>query len=327
MNIIGTSSQRKGGSNNNLEMLLMLLLGLICGTYLSQLMQRARLQFFDDVTSQQDSSSQSSSLSLSISNSNSNSSVTAHLNNNATRILCLVVASSLHSHAAHIERTWGRRCNKLLFMGSQRDKKLNIKERHTNSWAKTRYQLQHVYQHYYEDYDWFLKVPDNTYVIMENLQHFLQAYTPETPIYFGSNDWEQMKRGYVSGAVGYVFSKAALHRFMNLGHGNGNLCSNRNYGIEHVEIARCLRNAGVVAGNSRDEDGLSRFLPVPPYAQQNLNNKSHSFFSNTAIAFHYSNFRDFYMIEYVIYKLRPFGLMQIIPEKRTTASLDYNQNK
>lgn len=310
MNIFGT--QRKG--NNNLELLLMLLLGLICGTCLSQLLQRARLQFYDDATSQL----------VATSSSVSNSSVTTRLNNNTARILCLVVASPLHSHAIHIERTWGKRCNKLLFMGSQASgKKVNIKERHTNSWAKTRAHLQHVYQHYYGEYDWFLKVPDDTYVIMENLQHLLQDYTPEMPIYFGSNDWEQMQQGYVSGAAGYVFSKAALHRFMNLGHGNGNLCSNRNYGIEHVEIARCFRNAGVIAGDSRDETGLPRFLPIPPYAKETNNNNSHEAFSNSAISFHYSNVEDFYMLDYVIYKMRPFGLSQISNQPLTQMVSSY----
>ncbi|KAM8715043.1 hypothetical protein ACLKA7_002143 [Drosophila subpalustris] len=284
-------------------MLLKFLLGLICGICLSRLWQRVRLQRPSQLET---SSSSSSSFTI------SSSSLTVGLNNdNATRILCLVVASPQHTHAAHIERTWGRRCNKLLFMGSQRGKNLNIRERHTNSWPKTRYQLQHVYHNYYEDYDWFLKVPVDTYVIVENLQHFLQGYSPETPIYFGSNNWEQIKQGHVSGAAGYVFSKAALHRFVNLGHGNGNLCSNRNYGIEHVEIARCFRNAGVAAGNSQDEEGLPRFLPIAPYAQQTLSNKSHDLFSNSAISFHYSNVRDFYMIEYIIYRLRPFGLRQM----------------
>ncbi|KAL7739537.1 hypothetical protein ACLKA6_012679 [Drosophila palustris] len=174
-------------------MLLKFLLGLFCGICLSLLLQLVRLQRPSQLETSSSSSfsHSSSSSSLSI----SSYSLTVGLNNdNATRILCLVVASPQHTHAAHIERTWGRRCNKLLFMGSQRGKKLNIRERHTNSWAKTRYQLQHVYHNYYEDYDWFLKVPVDTYVIVENLQHFLQGYSPETPIYFGSNDWEQIKQ-------------------------------------------------------------------------------------------------------------------------------------
>lgn len=160
MSSFAASSQRNGAaSGNRWQVLLFLLLGLICGVCLSRLLHRARLQFHDDVSSQPATSAASSSSSV----SHSNSSERVHWSNNATRILCLVVASPLHSHATHIERTWGRRCNKLLFMGSQRDKNgMNMKVRHTNSWAKTRHQLQHVYQYYYDDYDWFLKVPIDT---------------------------------------------------------------------------------------------------------------------------------------------------------------------
>ncbi|XP_034100204.2 glycoprotein-N-acetylgalactosamine 3-beta-galactosyltransferase 1-like [Drosophila albomicans] len=291
--------------NNNWELLLMLLFGLICGACLSTLLQRARKS--TDPTYSQYPAPEDFTSSQSVSTSISNA---------TTRILCMIVSSSLQSRALHIERTWGRRCHKLLFMGNPADNTAKLRERHTNSWTKTRAHLQHVYQHYYDDYDWFLKVPDDTYVIMENLQHFLASHSPESPIYFGSNDWEQSKQGFVSGAAGYVFSKAALHRFINLGHGNGNLCSNRSYGIDHVELSRCLRNAGVIAGDSRDEDGLLRFLPVPPY-------KSHGLLSSSAISFHYSNVEDFYMLDYVIYQLHPFGLsrdppqhqLKVIPQK------------
>ncbi|KAH8418796.1 hypothetical protein KR222_005962, partial [Zaprionus bogoriensis] len=181
-------------NNNHLELLLMLLLGLSFGIGLSQLLQRARR-----------SSSSSSEVSQSWPHSNSltyTPAAPSHKQSNNSRILCLIVPGSLHSQAVHIERTWGRRCSKLLFATTETQAvvgaaaagaaALPAKQRHSSSWAKTRARLQHVHKQYYRQFDWFLSVPDSTYVIVENLQHFLSDHAPETPIYFGSDIWQQV---------------------------------------------------------------------------------------------------------------------------------------
>ena len=43
----------------------------------------------------------------------------------------------------------------------------------------------YVYQHYYNDFEWFMKADDDTYVIMENLRYFLSNEDTNEPIYFG----------------------------------------------------------------------------------------------------------------------------------------------
>lgn len=52
-------------------------------------------------------------------------------------------------------------------------------------WGKTKKAFEHIYENYLDEYDWFLKADDDTYVIMQNLRYFLYEYPTEMPIYFG----------------------------------------------------------------------------------------------------------------------------------------------
>lgn len=66
-----------------------------------------------------------------------------------------------------------------------------------NLWGKTRDAFTHVYNHYLESADFFLKADDDTYVIVENLLHLLQPYDPNETLYLGCEF-----KGYMSGGAG-----------------------------------------------------------------------------------------------------------------------------
>ncbi|KAH8298641.1 hypothetical protein KR018_005658 [Drosophila ironensis] len=261
---------------------------------------------------------------------------------NETRVLCMVLTMPKNhkSRASKVKSTWGKRCNKLIFFSSQEDQELGaidlgVSEGRINLFPKVRKAMEYVYKNYGEDYDWFLKADDDTYVIMENLRYFLYPYDPEAGLYFGHKFRTTFRQGYMSGGAGYVLSRDALRRIYLFALNNTRFCP-YSHGSEDRQIGYCLRNVGVVAGDSRDEDGKERFmpvglhtvLPVKPttgwwpkvvfYAPQ-----SNDVCSDTAISSHYVKSHEFDIYEYLVYRLKVFG----VPEDRRSlpARLDAKQ--
>lgn len=88
---------------------------------------------------------------------------------NETRVLCMVLTlpKNHQSRVRRVKGTWGRRCNKLIFISSQEDRELGVidvgvPEDRNNLYLKMRKALEYVYRNHGEDYDWFLKADDDT---------------------------------------------------------------------------------------------------------------------------------------------------------------------
>ncbi|XP_018022250.1 glycoprotein-N-acetylgalactosamine 3-beta-galactosyltransferase 1-like isoform X2 [Hyalella azteca] len=232
--------------------------------------------------------------------------------------------------AVHVRDTWGKRVDKLLFMSTKEDAsiptiKLNTNESRTFLWAKFKRAFKYVHQHYINDYDWFIRADDDTYLVVENLRYMLSLYDPEFPIHFGQRYTSSNPEGYMTGGAGFVISRAALRKFVEEALPDPQKCRASDIGEDDdVEVGRCLTNVGVVAGDSRDELGRGRFFYQPPadqlsYALQG--NKSwewpHSFYppklgpdwlSSTAISFHHLRPDQIDEMDYLLYHVRPFGV-------------------
>ena len=72
-----------------------------------------------------------------------------------TRIVCWIATypANHYSKAIHVRKTWGNRCDKLIFMSSEADEKLpsvnlQIPETRKNLWMKTRAGFKYVFEHH-----------------------------------------------------------------------------------------------------------------------------------------------------------------------------------
>lgn len=92
------------------------------------------------------------------------------------RVLCWVMTRPTGvERCESIKKTWGKRCNVLLFMSSREDPDLpavglDVEEGRLFLWGKTKKAFTYVYKHYLDKVDWFMKADDDTYVVVDNLR-------------------------------------------------------------------------------------------------------------------------------------------------------------
>ncbi|XP_067950894.1 glycoprotein-N-acetylgalactosamine 3-beta-galactosyltransferase 1-like [Watersipora subatra] len=246
------------------------------------------------------------------------------------RVLCWVMTTpdGLMTKAIHSYKTWGHRCNKVLFFSSAENSsfpapviKVDIEEGRDHLTGKTMHAFKHIYDHYRNDYEWFMKTDDDTYVIPENLRYFLSDRNPKEPVYYGHHYKVIVPtQGYYGGGGGYVISKEALERFGTRGFYNHDFCR-EDGGAEDAEFGLCMKNLDVRTAETFDELGRSRFHGLDPglhlhgqYPYWYYNIDSHGAkhgadsISNYPISFHYMTPEAMYDYTFYVYHLRVYGV-------------------
>ena len=132
------------------------------------------------------------------------------------RVLCFVETCSknLARKAQAIKDTWAKRCDETIFISDENNTSFptlappGVHAGYKALWSKTVSTFRYLHQNYLNDFDWFMKTDDDTYVLVENLKIFLANHNPDVPHYFGKH--YKPYGGYTSGGAGYVLSRQSL---------------------------------------------------------------------------------------------------------------------
>lgn len=126
------------------------------------------------------------------------------------KLLCWIMtidSDEGHEKSTACLETWGKRCDKVLLVQNgtrlrERDGVLTVPIEHESRdhlWHKVKSTFSYLYDHHLNEYDWFMKADDDTYVIVEQLKEFLMKHQNTEPIYFGHKFKPFVEQGYMSG--------------------------------------------------------------------------------------------------------------------------------
>lgn len=260
---------------------------------------------------------------------------------NGPRILCAVFThkANFESKAAAVNKTWGNRCHKTIYISgrlneNEKSSNLNIayldipETNRLNLTLKTISTILYANNHLVDEFDWFLKADDDTYIntyiiLMKNLKQFLWSKCPtEIEHYYGfryfPNPPERFLLDFNLGGAGYILSNNAIKKFSNKYIEDKAYCRDTT-GSEDVDLAKCLAEINIKPGDSRDKLGRERFhsldfknsweLPQNRTRFEMLHSKfpmkkGEECCSESSISFHYTAGMDALQLDFLLYNLK-----------------------
>lgn len=88
---------------------------------------------------------------------------------NEIKILCWIFThpDNHKTKLPHLKNTWGKKCNKLLFMSIKNDSSIPeivvipVENGRDHLWNKTKLTMEYVYKNHLNDADWFMRADDD----------------------------------------------------------------------------------------------------------------------------------------------------------------------
>lgn len=199
----------------------------------------------------------------------------------AGRILCWVMTfpASHETKATAVNNTWGRLCDILLFMTSEHHPRLpTVKleiigpESRAQLWSKNVQAWQHLYHHYLDKADWFVRGDDDSFLVLENLRRFLATQDPNEARYFGRKmlHFGVDKNSFYPGTC-IIKSRATVRKL------GAAVAADPNFWVPSFDgtmddylTGPTLRKLGIDTEYSFDEEGRALFFPLSIEVERTL---------------------------------------------------------
>jgi len=129
---------------------------------------------------------------------------------NEVHVHCVVFVKKT-KNAVAIKNTWAKRCNEVVFFGVKNTSVISLNVlKPKSSWEYLCHAIRHLWQSNKADLHWALFVPDDVFVIPENLRYYVASLDYREPHYLGDDVtfWGEV---YNIGDAGYVLSKGVIY--------------------------------------------------------------------------------------------------------------------
>jgi glycoprotein-N-acetylgalactosamine 3-beta-galactosyltransferase len=221
---------------------------------------------------------------------------------NENRILCFMMTHSgaHHTKVKAVMETWGSQCDGWFIASNETDAAMGTTKMQTPAlynrlWVKLNETMRYIASNYISHYDWFYKVDDDTFVIMENLREFLrikeqpEEHMPQIYGYLLRDEtWGQQQQRYfdiskanqafgdyflshvrnasshveyLAGGSGYIMNQSYLRKFVSAVQSNLTLFGEVPEDMAH---GATMLAHNVTPLDSRDPVGREYFIPEEP---------------------------------------------------------------
>lgn len=205
--------------------------------------------------------------------------------NDCGKILVAVLTypGNFETSAMSVVNTWAPYVDKAVFFTTGNTSlfevlsiTLNGPESRSALWEKVRKAWIQLYEKYVDQYDWFVKADDDTFLVIKNLKSYLAQFNPDDLHFFGRHSTNAYDGEYPMphGGAGYILSRAALRK---LGENQWALpIAEPSQPYEDWFFGHAMRRIEVQMCEPRGPDGKHAF--VNPFGSINLQMKDYSSF-------------------------------------------------
>jgi len=202
--------------------------------------------------------------------------------NPTPKVLCMIYSME-PNHPTNIRamrETWASYCDGFVVFSTKDDPRTPAiviphigPEGYNNMWQKVRSIWKFVGTYYLDDFDFFFLGGEDLFVIPQNLKGYLQELLEQNQTRTADDDFFLGRRfhgpdsiGYFnSGGSGYVLSRGALRKYIQLGFDHPDCSPTARTSAEDVMMAQCLDKVfqiGLI--DTRDSELRERFHPFSP---------------------------------------------------------------
>ena len=200
----------------------------------------------------------------------------ADLLKNKIKILCIATLEQAYAinYAKVLQNSWGKHCTRTVVFTNEPKPvegtiKADLKSGKFYAWSRTRASFIRAHDEFLLDFDWYVKVPHDGFVVMENLRYLVLLHQIGIPGYIG-----HIFKGPGWGDSLLILSRHALM----LVRPHLPVCSPSFFGgaDDGEALESCFRNLDVLSlMDGRDSSGTFRFQMMMP--NLNLPSESMSF--------------------------------------------------